>query len=114
MIKSEDLVECGCCGCYHRKNYVGDCRNDDERYLSNCPPITAAQSCVIDNNLEGLYNLSPVVDKEPDHSRVTCELCGSKLTAERYVFAARNHKVLAKGKIVTRTCCAACFEWLFG
>jgi hypothetical protein len=28
----EELEECGCCGCYHRKGYEGDCRNDDERF----------------------------------------------------------------------------------
>lgn len=26
------LVECGCCGFYHREDYCGDCRNDAERY----------------------------------------------------------------------------------
>lgn len=26
------LVECGCCGCWHRQDYCGDCRNDSERY----------------------------------------------------------------------------------
>jgi hypothetical protein len=26
------IVECGCCGCYHRAEYFGDCRNDDERF----------------------------------------------------------------------------------
>lgn len=30
----ESLVEvCGCCGAWHRKNYHGDCRNDDERFF---------------------------------------------------------------------------------
>jgi len=26
------FFECGCCGCYHKEDYCGDCRNDDERY----------------------------------------------------------------------------------
>ena len=26
------LVECGCCGFFHKETYQGDCRNDDERY----------------------------------------------------------------------------------
>lgn len=25
-------VECGCCGHFHRLDYQGDCRNDDERF----------------------------------------------------------------------------------
>lgn len=24
--------ECGCCGHYHREDFVGDCRNDAERF----------------------------------------------------------------------------------
>ena len=24
-------LECDCCGYYHRENYEGDCRNDNER-----------------------------------------------------------------------------------
>lgn len=27
-----DLDECGCCGAYHRAEFVGDCRNDAERF----------------------------------------------------------------------------------
>ena len=26
------LLECGCCGFYHKEGYEGDCRNDNERY----------------------------------------------------------------------------------
>lgn len=26
------LEECGCCSCYHRPGYTGDCRNDAERF----------------------------------------------------------------------------------
>ena len=26
------VIECGCCLCYHRVDYHGDCRNDDERF----------------------------------------------------------------------------------
>lgn len=25
-------LECGCCGCYHKEGYGGDCRDDNERY----------------------------------------------------------------------------------
>lgn len=32
--KTEPRVECGCCGAYHRESYVGDCRNDAERFDS--------------------------------------------------------------------------------
>lgn len=28
----EDYSECGCCGQFHRSNYWGDCRNDEERF----------------------------------------------------------------------------------
>lgn len=26
------IIECGCCCCYHRVAYTGDCRNDEERF----------------------------------------------------------------------------------
>lgn len=28
------IIECGCCGCFHREEYYGDCRNDNERFFS--------------------------------------------------------------------------------
>ena len=28
------IVECGCCGSYHKTDYSGDCRNDAERFAS--------------------------------------------------------------------------------
>jgi len=28
------IVECGCCGAYHRVEFAGDCRNDDERFAN--------------------------------------------------------------------------------
>jgi hypothetical protein len=28
----DTFIECGCCGCYHRTDFVGDCREDRERY----------------------------------------------------------------------------------
>ena len=32
LIDEDELVECGCCGHYHRPDFAGDCRNDDERF----------------------------------------------------------------------------------
>ena len=26
------IIECGCCGSFHREAYHGDCRNDAERF----------------------------------------------------------------------------------
>ena len=26
------FIECGCCSAYHRTDFVGDCREDSERY----------------------------------------------------------------------------------
>ena len=28
----DNLEECGCCGCYHRPEFTGDCREDAERF----------------------------------------------------------------------------------
>jgi len=28
----DDLEECGCCGGYHRPEFSGDCRDDNERF----------------------------------------------------------------------------------
>lgn len=32
LIDEEVLTECGSCGCYHRRDFNGDCRNNDERF----------------------------------------------------------------------------------
>lgn len=32
MVDYDDLVECGCCGSHHRKDFGGDCRQDNERF----------------------------------------------------------------------------------
>lgn len=26
------FIECGCCGCYHRTDFGGDCRENSERF----------------------------------------------------------------------------------
>ena len=31
-MKKEVFLECGCCGCYHPKSFIGDCRDDKNRY----------------------------------------------------------------------------------
>ena len=31
LIDEPFMEECGCCGCYHRKAFHGDCRTDHER-----------------------------------------------------------------------------------
>lgn len=32
MVRTEKIVDCGCCGAFHRVSYLGDCRNDAERF----------------------------------------------------------------------------------
>ena len=27
------MVECGCCECYHREDFWGDCRTDSQRFI---------------------------------------------------------------------------------
>ena len=43
-IKLED-EECGCCGAYHRVGYIGDCRNDKERFCRECEFPIGECSC---------------------------------------------------------------------
>ena len=43
VLNSSELEECGCCGCWHRKDYYGDCRNDEERYVDLDNFLTAAE-----------------------------------------------------------------------
>ena len=31
------MVECGCCEHHHREDYMGDCRNDAQRFLEHDP-----------------------------------------------------------------------------
>ena len=39
-IKTKDaeftMIECGCCECYHKSSFHGDCRVDSERFLPHC------------------------------------------------------------------------------
>lgn len=28
----QNYYECGCCGHYHKEGYMGDCRDDSERF----------------------------------------------------------------------------------
>jgi hypothetical protein len=29
-----EIIECGCCGSFHRNDYFGECRDDSERFVS--------------------------------------------------------------------------------
>lgn len=35
--RTNQFIECGCCGAYHRADFQGDCREDSERY-NELPP----------------------------------------------------------------------------
>lgn len=42
----QTLMECGCCGGFHRRAYCGDCRNDAERFdftVADARGVLAAQ-----------------------------------------------------------------------
>lgn len=52
-------LECGCCGHYHRENYYGDCRNDDERFtLDDLEDMGVAEDDIID--LESGYDIASI------------------------------------------------------
>ena len=42
MARSNDWVECGSCGEWHRSDFYGDCREDSERFAD--PPWETANS----------------------------------------------------------------------
>jgi hypothetical protein len=44
------FVECGCCGCYHRTDFTGDCREDSERF----PDVPMGGEEVYDDDYCGL------------------------------------------------------------
>jgi hypothetical protein len=31
-MKNIKYIECGCCGCFHREDFGGDCQDDSERW----------------------------------------------------------------------------------
>ena len=37
----DTFAECGCCGHYHRTDFLGDCREDSERYTEEELPDNA-------------------------------------------------------------------------
>jgi hypothetical protein len=49
MPNQERFIECGCCGAWHRENFAGDCRQDDERF--NDPP-DGADYVTLDEQME--------------------------------------------------------------
>lgn len=32
--RTNEIFECGCCECWHRTDFTGDCREDSERFWS--------------------------------------------------------------------------------
>lgn len=46
------VVECGCCGCWHRQEYDGDCRNDAERFGSPEDAATRLGKRVVEVELD--------------------------------------------------------------
>lgn len=49
------FAECGSCGAYHRADYWGDCRNDDERfeYPADDPRLMLQEEGMGGNQMEG-------------------------------------------------------------
>jgi len=66
----------------------------------------------ISKYLRGVYNLSPVTDKEPYFSKTGCPCCGDSLGGDRYTFTAIVSKSHA-GERIELTCCVDCYTWLF-
>lgn len=48
--RSRVFVECGCCGAYHRADFVGDCRENSERYGE--PPANATRIVDLEEQME--------------------------------------------------------------
>jgi len=46
------FLECGCCGYYHREEFCGDCRNDNERYTLSEIPGNSIIISIREQNLE--------------------------------------------------------------
>lgn len=49
------IIECGSCSCYHRVNYYGDCRNDNERFADLQDAANHLQKPVIETFADGSY-----------------------------------------------------------
>ena len=48
--RSKVFVECECCGCWHRADFRGDCREDSERFPE--PPDDAADLVSLEEQME--------------------------------------------------------------
>jgi hypothetical protein len=72
---------------------------------------TADRTKAIAENMDGLYNFSPLAT-EPYFSKMACETCGTKLYGNRHDFSAtigKRHD--CRRQIVS--CCVDCFMYLF-
>lgn len=63
-------------------------------------------------HLVGIYNLSPITDREPYFSKAPCECCKSELAGDRYEFTGTVGKKHTDER-ATITCCVDCYTWLF-
>ncbi|KKL48008.1 hypothetical protein LCGC14_2329830 [marine sediment metagenome] len=71
-----------------------------------------AKRIKIGKYLRGVYNLSPITDKEPFFSKIGCPCCSDDLAGERYTFTAivgKSHD----GERIELNCCVDCYVWLF-
>lgn len=111
------VVECGCCSCYHPKDFTGDCRDNNNRFSGmedNVEVVGITETGTreqTEQNLKGIYNLSPTA-KEGYFSMSPCECCGSTLGGDRYDCTGTLGKKHTSER-TTLSICVDCFEYLF-
>ena len=48
--RSKVFIECGSCGCWHRSDFYGDCREDSERFPE--PPAWAEHEVYLEDMMK--------------------------------------------------------------
>ena len=66
----------------------------------------------IKKSLKGLYNFSPVTDKEPVFSATGCPVCKSGLGGDKYTFTATQGRKHTAPRTEVE-CCVDCYTYLF-
>lgn len=74
--------------------------------------MTEKRKRKIYRHLAGIYNLSPVTDKEPYFSKAGCPCCGDVLMGNRYTFTGTVGKKHTD-KRIELVCCVDCYTWFF-
>lgn len=77
-----DFIECGSCGCYHKPDWYGDCRDDAHRFTFDQIPEDA-RVLTIEEQMEDEDEGEPYITV-PEGEDVASADCGCRISDNEY------------------------------